>query len=193
MKTTPKARQNNITIQELTDEVLVYDLKADKAFCLNETSKFIWEMCNGKNSITEITNKLSRHYKKNISEDLVYLAISQFEKDGLLANESGEFSDYFAGMSRREVIRKVGFASVIALPIISSIVAPKAVNAARTSCKETCIKANTNFCASSNTCDTAIFYTSSDGSCTGPTYGSFITRCCDNRSEYYTGVDLCVD
>lgn len=29
-------------MQELENEVLIYDLKADNAFCLNETSALVW-------------------------------------------------------------------------------------------------------------------------------------------------------
>jgi hypothetical protein len=34
----PKNRKNDIVIQELKDEILIYDLTTNKAYCLNETS-----------------------------------------------------------------------------------------------------------------------------------------------------------
>ncbi|HZH35571.1 MAG TPA: hypothetical protein VEX64_12070 [Pyrinomonadaceae bacterium] len=40
-KNIPKARENDLVVQELKDEVLIYDLKINKAYCLNETSAAI--------------------------------------------------------------------------------------------------------------------------------------------------------
>jgi len=130
MNNLPKIRTSNIVVQELADETLVYDLNANKAFCLNETSKLIWQHCDGKNSLESIASKLTKHFNKPVSEEIVYLAIEQFDSDELLENDTSQgFSQHFRGQSRREVIRKVGIGSMIALPIISSIVAPQAINA----------------------------------------------------------------
>lgn len=66
------------------------------------------------------------------------LAISQFKKDGLLENGS-EFQTPFDGLSRREIVKKIGFGSMVTLPIIASVVAPTAINAQSGSClTETC-------------------------------------------------------
>jgi hypothetical protein len=37
----PVCRQNSLVVQELAGEILIYDLKANKAVCLNETSALI--------------------------------------------------------------------------------------------------------------------------------------------------------
>lgn len=128
LKTTPAGRKENIVVQELKGEILIYDLKINKAFCLNETSALIWQMCDGNNSIGDISRKLSKKLKAPVTEDFVWLAIDQFQKDNLL-DESQEIETRFNGLSRREAIRKVGFASMIALPVISSLIAPTAAMA----------------------------------------------------------------
>jgi len=121
----PKGRENDIVVQELKGEVLLYDLNNNKAYCLNETSAIIWNLCDGNSSVSEITSQLSKQLKQPIADDLVYLALNQFKEDNLLLdNETVEIK--FDGLSRREVIRKVGFASMIALPFIASLVAPTA-------------------------------------------------------------------
>ena len=124
----PLCRKNNIVIQELGGEILVYDLLINKAFCLNETSAMVWAECDGQKSIAEISQTLSRKLKSNVSEDFVWLALNQFKADNLLEN-SHEFVSVFEGLSRREVIRRVGFATMVALPVISAVIAPSAVNA----------------------------------------------------------------
>lgn len=127
-KNIPKARENDLVVQELKDEVLIYDLKINKAYCLNETSAAIWTLCDGRNSISDISRKLSNRLKQPVTDDLVYLALDQLKTDDLLS-KSDELEIKFNGLSRREAIRKVGLASMIALPIIASLVAPTAAMA----------------------------------------------------------------
>lgn len=117
----PQARHNDLVVQEMPGEVLVYDLSSNKAHCLNETSANVWKACDGSNSIGDIARILGKSSSGNVSEDLVWLAIDQLnEKDLLVAKTSSPF----AGQSRREVIKKIGLASVVVLPIVASLVAP---------------------------------------------------------------------
>ena len=127
-KNIPKARENDLVVQELKDEVLIYDLKINKAYCLNETSAAIWNLCDGHNSVSDISRKLSNRLKQLVTDDLVYLALDQLKTDELLS-KSDELEIKFNGLSRREAIRKVGLASMVALPIIASLVAPTAAMA----------------------------------------------------------------
>lgn len=142
----PLSRKKDLLTQETNGEVMVYDLKTDKAFCLNETSAIIWELCNGENSISDISAGLGKKLKSSASEDLVWLAIDQLKKDNLIANSEELENVSFEGMSRRDVIKKVGMGTMIALPIIAGLTAPKAVNAAST-CSAPA--GNTNLCACS--------------------------------------------
>ena len=54
----PRARQEKLLVHELTDEVLVYDLKRHKAHSLNKTAALVWQRCDGKSGVTEITRLL---------------------------------------------------------------------------------------------------------------------------------------
>ncbi len=123
----PVAKKEKIVIQELPDELLVYDLSTDKAFCLNKTSAFVWKSCDGTKDVTAIRQLMEKEFKSPINEDLVWLALDQLGKDKLLDVKP---ENKFSGYSRREVIRRVGLASVIALPIIASLAAPVAAQVA---------------------------------------------------------------
>jgi hypothetical protein len=125
----PKSRKTELVVQELKDEVLIYDLNINKAYCLNPTSAAIWNLCDGNNTVSEITGQLSKKLKQPVTDDLVWLALDQFKQDNLLA-DNAEVQIKFDGLSRREVIRKIGLASMIALPVISSLIAPHAADAA---------------------------------------------------------------
>lgn len=125
----PKSRQNDIVVQRLEDEVLIYDLSSHKAFCLNDTSGLVWQMCDGNRSVGDIAGEIGRTMKTSVSEELVKLAIDGLKKDNLLEN-GAEIETNLSGLSRREVIKKIALTSAVALPIISSLVAPKAASAA---------------------------------------------------------------
>ncbi len=126
----PVARKEGLVIQETSEEVLVYDLTSNKAHCLNQTAAFVWKSCDGNNSIPEISKLLEKDSGAAIHEDLIWLAIDQLNEKNLLEKE---MASSFAGRSRREVIKKIGLAAVIALPIVASITAPTSVLAS-TSC-----------------------------------------------------------
>jgi hypothetical protein len=106
----------------MPDELLVYDLDSNKAHCLNQTAAFVWKSCDGQTSVTDIASLYHAQSGGKMSEDLVWLAIDQLNENNLLESE---IKSAFAGQSRREVLKKIGFASVVALPVIASLVAPK--------------------------------------------------------------------
>lgn len=124
----PKSRTADLVMQESKDEILLYDLTINKAFCLNVPSTQIWQLCNGNNSVSDISKELSQKLKTDISEDFVWLAIVQLKENNLLSNGKEIISDS-TGLSRREAIRKVGLSTLMALPIITSIIAPTAAHA----------------------------------------------------------------
>lgn len=122
------ARYEDIVVQELAGEVLVCDLKTNRVSCLNITSAEVWRLCDGKRSVSNITQTLQKTFSLNVTEDLVLLALDQLSRENLLA-EKVESNIIFNGVSRREVIKRVGLASMIVLPIVSSIVMPTAAQA----------------------------------------------------------------
>ena len=118
----PKARTTELVEQEAGSELLVYDLQTSRAYTLNETSKNVFKACgDGEASFEE----LKRQHK--YTDDIVYLALDELKKNNLV---EGNYSSPFSGTSRREAIRRVGLASMVALPLISSLIAPSAANAA---------------------------------------------------------------
>ena len=115
---TPLARSIQIVTQKLENETLVYDLDSHKACCLNETSAEVWRLCDGSKTLSEIQTHLGNRLKSPVSKDLIILALNQLEENNLLEN-GNRLPSSLSGVSRRALIRKVGFASVVALPLIS--------------------------------------------------------------------------
>ena len=134
----PRARSEKLLVQNSENELLVYDLNSNRAICLNETSAFVWKNCDGTNTIEDLTNKLGANLGQKVGQELVWFALDQLHRENLLTR-SQEFAVRFPKFSRREIIRKVGLSSMIALPIVSSLVAPQSFHA------QTCVGGGANF------------------------------------------------
>lgn len=122
MKKLPTARQNNLVIQQLDSELLVYDLETNKAFSLSETSALVFNACNGETTFDELKAK------HNFTDDLIFLTLDELKKESLIADNS--YRSPFTGISRREAAIKVGLATMLALPVILGVAAPAAAAAA---------------------------------------------------------------
>ena len=149
----PMARQTGLVVQEMPDEVLVYDIDTNKAHCLNKSAAFIWSACDGKNSILDIVKQFEANGRGKVTEDFVWLAIDQLNENHLLESK---IAPKFNGTSRRQVLKTIGLASMVALPIISSLVAPKSVFAVQTcACSNNAMCMNFPSCPSTSNCNNA--------------------------------------
>jgi hypothetical protein len=142
----PRARTEGLVIQELPDEVLVYDRNRDKAHCLNQTAALVWKYCDGKTTVPAIAKKIEQDLNTDsVDEKLVWYALDQLGKDHLLENNVVPPS-LMAGLSRREMVRVLGLAAMVAVPLVTSIVAPTPAQAA------TCKPSNASCMASAECC-----------------------------------------
>lgn len=124
----PQSRNHNLTTQEIGEELCIYDLEVNRGFCLNQTSALVWQHSNGRNSVASIASNLSGILGEPVSEQMIWLALDQLNKENLLLAESVSFLPT-ERVSRRKLLREAALTSAIALPIISAIAAPKAVQA----------------------------------------------------------------
>jgi len=123
----PIARREQLVVTELGDELLIYDLRAHQAHCLNRTAALVWQHCDGRRDIPALAQTLTRVLPFTVDEDMIRLALRQLSRRKLLAAplapalmpESGT-----AQISRRVMMRRLGVAAAIALPLVTSIVAP---------------------------------------------------------------------
>ncbi len=129
MNSIPTARRDGLVIRELADELLVYDTQRDKAHCLNRTAALIFHHCDGLSSPTEIAHSLSLELNAPVDEKMVWFALEQFSKDHLL-EEQVQIPQLMSGMTRRQMVRALGLAAVVAVPLVTSIVAPTPAQAA---------------------------------------------------------------
>lgn len=123
----PLARKDNLVVQELPDEVLVYDLDRHKAHCLNKTSALVWKHCDGKTTTAQMTQLLERELAASIDTEVVWLALGQLRRFHLLEEGSAEIG--MMQVTRRDLVTKY-LPAALALPVILSIAAPVAAQAA---------------------------------------------------------------
>jgi hypothetical protein len=121
----PRARLDCLT-REFGDEVLVYDRERNVGHCLNATAAAAWKLCDGKKNTSELANILTQRLATPVDESVVQLALEELSKARLLV----ETEKPFRRTSRREAIRAIGIVGAIALPLVTSLVAPTPARAA---------------------------------------------------------------
>lgn len=124
----PRTVSQGLSIQQVGEETLVYDERRHLAFCLNRISSAVWKRCDGSQSVAQIAAALKIGLALPESEEIVVLALAQFEKDGLL--EPGVDlpaegnSAVFDEISRRNLMMKLGYGAAMLLPVVAMIAAP---------------------------------------------------------------------
>jgi PII-like signaling protein len=126
----PEARREGLVVQQMADEVLVYDQKRHKAHCLNHTAALVWKHCDGNRTVAAVAEALSKQAGKRVGEDVVRLAVDELAKSQLLEAGGAKRWRGVEGVSRREMMKRAGLAAAVALPVVTSVVAPKAAQAA---------------------------------------------------------------
>ena len=127
----PRARREELVVEELQDETLVYDLKRHKACCLNRTAALVWRHCDGQTSVAKVAALLEEQSATPTDEAVVWMALDRLDRAHLLSEPvtlPAERTRY----SRREMLRTLRRVAGISLllPVIESIVAPLAAGQA---------------------------------------------------------------
>ncbi len=134
------ARRRSLLLRELGDETLAYDLSSHRASCLNREAAAVFHACDGRRSPQEIAAVVSAQLECEVGSDYVKLAIRRLAGCGLVDAETSPVS-----RSRREAIRRMAIATALALPIVTSVLAPEAAEA------QTCLP-NGKACTISGQC-----------------------------------------
>jgi hypothetical protein len=121
----PRARADCLS-RQLDDEVVIYDPQRHQGHCLNSTAAAVWKLCDGKSNPSEIAGALSRQLSARVDQRVVGLALEQLAEAHLLV----EAKERVDSPSRRVAIRRLGIAAAVALPLVTSMVAPTPAHAA---------------------------------------------------------------
>lgn len=134
----PVVRTAELAVEELDGEVLVYDLERHKAHCLNGTSASIWHAIDGVRSVREIGRGLVDTPEGVDGEAIVWHALAQLDQRDLLLTPLPDDAPTASGLasSRRDLLKKAALVGALslAIPVVRTIVAPDAAQAA--TCRE---------------------------------------------------------
>ena len=137
------ARNAELIVRELPEEVLIYDLKSHKAHCLNETAAFVWNHCDGKTTAAEIAGLMEKEWHTPVRQETIWFTLKKLSKADLL-QEQITLPEAHIGMSRRSAVRRLGIGSLLAVPVVISVVAPTAMAGASVlAACQSCIKKST--------------------------------------------------
>jgi hypothetical protein len=109
--------------------MLIYDRNSDEAHCLNATAALVWAHCDGRTTVGEMAQLLADELKTPVADEVVWLALEQLRKSRLL-QEPWAVAAPAELMSRRVMVRRLGIAAAVAVPLVTSIIAPTAAAAA---------------------------------------------------------------
>lgn len=143
--TLPRARIADLVITELHDELLIYDLKNDRAYCLNPAAKCVWSECDGKTDADTIAYRVARNLKVPFDTEAVWHALAQLHQKELL-QEPFTLPVPAPSLTRRAFLKKTALAGAIAIPTILALRAPVAAQAG------TCVPNDGNCVASTQCC-----------------------------------------
>jgi hypothetical protein len=144
----PSARKARLVVRELADEVLVYDTEGHRAHCLNRTAALVWKHCDGRTPALVIAERIGEELCSTVSEEVVWLALEQLARFDLLATAASHLPAANL-ISRRKMIRRLGLAAAVSLPLITSIISPTPAQA-QSPCTET--SCGPGFCCSGGVC-----------------------------------------
>jgi hypothetical protein len=129
----PAARSEGLVVQRLEDEILIYDTERHTAHCLNHNAALIWEHCDGNRTATQLSDLLQAANGNTTTttekEELVWVALDQLDKSNLL-KASISRPEKINGLTRRQLMKAAGVAALIAVPVVSTIIAPTSTQAA---------------------------------------------------------------
>ena len=121
----PKSRSEQIVVQELSNETLVYDLERHKVHCLNSSAAYVWRRCDGRTAIADVARSLEEEFGLPADARIINLAIDDLRRARLLDDRATPAAH---GASRRDTLKRIGIAAGLAVlvPAVTSIVAPTA-------------------------------------------------------------------
>lgn len=127
--TRPSARTSGLVTKAVGDDLLIYDLERHHAHCLNRVAAAVWRQCDGRRDAGAIAASVRDGDGAAVPEVAVGYGLAELARARLLTGPVPE-----SGVTRREWLRRLGATTALALPVVTSIVAPTAAHAQSQPC-----------------------------------------------------------
>lgn len=120
----PHARKDGLLVQEVGDELVIYDQERHRAHRLNQTAALVFRHCDGQTTVKELATLLQTELDVPADEEMVWLALDRLDKAHLLRERLTRPAGV-AGVSRRQVVRRLAKTAALALlPVVTTLMAP---------------------------------------------------------------------
>lgn len=125
----PRARRDELLVQVVSDELMVFDSTSERASVLNATAAFVWNHADGTRSVSDIAAAMSESFQTPIDTRVVWYAIDQLSKKNLMQDRAPVPAQY-AHLTRRDLLTKAGWVgAALAIPVVITILAPTPAHA----------------------------------------------------------------
>ena len=116
-----RLQSDSLILEQLPNELMIYDREQNKAFCLNQTAAFVWNHADGKTNVVEMAKRLGEQLDKPVkeNEEVVWFAMEMLAKDGLL-DSSTVLPLPIQELTRRKMLQRLGVGAV-ALPVVTAL------------------------------------------------------------------------
>lgn len=144
----PPARRDDLVIQQLPGETLLYDPQTHRAHCLNRPAAAVWQACDGARGPEAVRAAAEAALGRPLAPEACELALNQLHEAGLLRRGASPSPR----VNRRDLMRKLGTAALV--PAILSLTAPPA-EAAASNCRtrlQSCTGAGQGTCCAGLNC-----------------------------------------
>jgi hypothetical protein len=121
----PARQGRSLLIRKLGDETLVYNLETHRASCLNREAAAVLDACDGRRSLADIREHVGRTLGTPVEDGYVELAIDRLSRSGLVDGAASPPS-----ARRRDLLGRLAAATALALPTVTSVLAPTPAEAA---------------------------------------------------------------
>jgi hypothetical protein len=116
------ASRDGLLLQEVGDELIIYDRENHRAHHLNRAAAFVWRNWDGEATVGKMAERLQAELQAPVEEDVIRDILARLREAKLVpaataAVQPGEV------LSRRALLERTGMAAAL-IPIITSIAVP---------------------------------------------------------------------
>jgi peptide-methionine (S)-S-oxide reductase len=120
----PSARRHRLFVQDVGDEIVVFDQETRKAHRLNPTAALVWRACDGRTAVSDIVKAMQSKLGPAADENLVRVALGRLEAARLLEAEIGHARDEIVERRRAFLQKSAAGAASVLMPVVATLPRP---------------------------------------------------------------------
>jgi hypothetical protein len=133
----PRVRHSNLWAEELNEQYVIYDTHNQTVHGLNRTMSWLWSHCDGSRTLDDLIAAMQRDTGDDNAHSLITVGLKQLAEANLLEPESVDLNAVMAEPSTVGRRAAVAAGLSIAVPMMTSIIAPTPASAKSESAKVT--------------------------------------------------------